>query len=82
MRTLRTVPMATGMSDVMMSSTTVAGREARAIGAGSAVAEGVKGLVVRGRPSGVALDRLWSGSSPQKSSRISSIIQYFSQLQS
>jgi hypothetical protein len=52
--------MATGMSDGRLASTTFAGIEARAVGAGAAVADGVKGLVVRGRQSGLALDRRWS----------------------
>jgi hypothetical protein len=55
-----TVSMATGMGDVLMWSTTCAGLEARAVGAGAAAADGVNGLVVRGRAIGRALDRLWS----------------------
>ena len=47
-----TVSLATGMSDVMLLSTTCAGREALAVGAGAASADGVNRLVVRGRESG------------------------------
>jgi hypothetical protein len=54
-----TVSMATGMGDGMMWSPTCAGREARAVGAGAAAADGVHGLGVRGRSMGIALDRLW-----------------------
>ena len=59
MLTLWTVSMATGMGDVMRLSTTFADREARAVGAGAASADGVNGLVVRGREVGRAFDRLW-----------------------
>src|SRR5712691_7578488 len=60
MLTLWTVSIATGMGDVMMVSTTFAGIEAIAVGAGAAAADGVNGLVVRGREIGRALDILWS----------------------
>ena len=59
MRTWWTVSMATGMGDVMLWSTPGAGIEALAVGAGAAAADGVKGLVVRGREMGSARDRLW-----------------------
>jgi hypothetical protein len=52
--------LATGMGAVMMWSTTCAGREARAVGAGAAAAEGVKGLGGRGRAMGRALAIRWS----------------------
>ena len=57
MLTRWTVPMATGMSDVVMLWTTLAGREAVAVGARAAAADGVHRLVVRGREGGRALAR-------------------------
>jgi hypothetical protein len=58
MLTLWTVPMATGMSDVVLLLPTLAGREALAVGARAASAAGVNRLVVRGREVRIALARL------------------------
>jgi hypothetical protein len=57
--TLWTGSMATGLGDVRMWATPCAGREARAVGAGAAAADGVKGLVVRGRAMGSARAIRW-----------------------
>jgi hypothetical protein len=53
-----TVPIATGMSAGVRLLTTLAGREARAVGARAATADGVNRLVVRGREVGRARDIL------------------------
>jgi hypothetical protein len=55
---LWTGPMATGMSDVVRRLPTLAGREALAVGARAATADGVNRRVGRGREVGLALDIL------------------------
>jgi hypothetical protein len=58
MLTRWTVPIATDMSAGGLLLTTLAGREARAVGARAATADGVNRLVVRGREGGSARDIL------------------------